>query len=120
MRGRRTGRTIWFPVVLTEFEDRRYLVSMLGPHTNWVRNLKAAQGQAVLRHGRREQVRLTEVATEQRAPILWQYLRVAPGARPHFPVGLDAAPADYERIAADYPVFRIEPDPMSNKSAALS
>lgn len=120
MRGKRTGRTIWFPVVLTEFEDRRYLVSMLGPHTNWVRNLKAAQGQAVLRHGRREQVRLTEVATEQRAPILWQYLRVAPGARPHFPVGLDAAPADYERIAADYPVFRIEPDPMSNKSAALS
>ncbi|MEC3956666.1 nitroreductase family deazaflavin-dependent oxidoreductase [Nocardia sp. CDC153] len=108
VRGRRSGRIIWFPVVLTEFEGRRYIVSMLGPRTNWVRNLRAAQGRALLRHGRREQVELTEVAPERRAPILWQYLRVAPGARPHIPVGRDAAPAEYERIAPDYPVFRID------------
>ncbi|WP_024805038.1 hypothetical protein [Nocardia sp. BMG51109] len=108
IRGRRSGRIIWFPVVLTEFDGHRYIVSMLG-ETNWVRNLRAAQGRAVLRHGRREKVRLAEVEPAFRAPILWHYVQVAPGARPHIPVGRDAAPAAFERITADYPVFRIEP-----------
>ncbi|MVU78456.1 DUF385 domain-containing protein [Nocardia sp. ET3-3] len=108
VRGRRSGRMIWFPVVLTEFEGRRYLVSMLGERVNWVRNLRADHGRAVLRHGRREQVRLLEVAPELRAPILWEYLRVAPGARPHIPVERTAGPAEYEKIAAEFPVFRIE------------
>ncbi|RDI55289.1 nitroreductase/quinone reductase family protein [Nocardia mexicana] len=109
IRGRRSGRVIWFPIVLTEFEGHRYVVSMLGEQTNWVRNLRAAGGLAVLRRGRRETVRLTEVDPAYRAPILWHYVQVAPGARPHIPVGRDAAPADFERIAADYPVFRVDP-----------
>ncbi|WP_245721664.1 hypothetical protein [Nocardia crassostreae] len=108
VRGRRSGRTIWFPVVITEFGDDRYLVAMLGPGTNWVRNLSAAHGRAVLRHGRSEPVRLEPVDTADRAPILRSYLRVAPGARPHFPIDRDAPLAEFERIAADFPVFRIE------------
>ncbi|WP_253815646.1 nitroreductase/quinone reductase family protein [Nocardia amikacinitolerans] len=111
VRGRRSGRLIWFPVVLTEFEGRRYVVSMLGNNANWVRNLAAADGHAVLRHGRREDVHLRQVDAGSRAPILRHYLRTAPGARPHIPVALDASPADYERIAPDFPVFRIEPRP---------
>jgi len=47
-----------FPVAIADFEGERYLVSMLGKNANWVRNLRAAGGQAVLRHGRRESVRL--------------------------------------------------------------
>ncbi|MRH92068.1 nitroreductase family deazaflavin-dependent oxidoreductase [Nocardia sp. SYP-A9097] len=109
IRGRRSGQLIWFPMVLTEIDGGRYVVSMLGPNTNWVRNLAAADGQAVLRHGRREDVRLTAVAPAERPPILQRYLRIAPGARPHIPIALDAPIADFERIAADYPVFRIEP-----------
>ncbi|WP_459958682.1 nitroreductase family deazaflavin-dependent oxidoreductase [Nocardia sp. IFM 10818] len=105
--GRRSGRLIWFPIVLTEVGGQRYVVSMLGPDVNWVRNLAAAQGRAVLRHGRREEVRLTEVEPTDRPPVLRRYVQIAPGARPHIPVGRNAPLTDYQRIAADYPVFRI-------------
>ena len=105
--GRRSGRVISFPVVIADFEGERYLVSMLGKNANWVRNLKAAGGHAVLRHGRREDVNLEEVEPSARAPILRRYLQVAPGARPHIPVGRKAPLAEFARVAADYPVFRI-------------
>lgn len=34
--GRRTGRTISFPVVVADYQGERYLVSMLGEDTTWV------------------------------------------------------------------------------------
>jgi hypothetical protein len=43
----------------------------------------------------------------ERAPILKAYLQVAPGGRPHFDVSYDAPLADFEKIAARYPVFRV-------------
>ena len=109
VRGRRSGQLISFPLVLTEYDGGRYLVAMLGPNTNWVRNIRAANGRAVLRHGRTEQVRLVEVEPADRAPNLRRYLDVAPGARPHLPVRRGAPLAAFERIAADFPVFRVEP-----------
>ncbi len=108
--GRRSGRVISFPVVIADFEGERYLVSMLGKNTNWVRNLKATGGRAVLRHGRREPVHLEGVEPGGRAPILRRYLQVAPGARPHIPVDRAASLAEFERIAPDYPVFRVRAD----------
>lgn len=108
IRGRRTGRAISFPVAIADFEGERYLVSMLGANTNWVRNLAAAGGQAALVHGRRESVQLEEVEPGARAPILRRYLQVAPGARAHIPVDRTAPLTDFARIAADYPVFRIQ------------
>jgi len=39
----------------------------------------------VLRHGRREAVRLVDVPAEGRPAILRRYLAIAPGARPHIP-----------------------------------
>jgi deazaflavin-dependent oxidoreductase (nitroreductase family) len=105
--GRRSGRIISFPVAIADFEGERYLVSMLGKNVNWVRNLQAAGGKAVLRHGRRESVQLEEVEPGARAPILRRYLQVAPGARPHVPVDRRAPLAEFAKIAADYPVFRI-------------
>ncbi|WP_328401601.1 nitroreductase/quinone reductase family protein [Nocardia sp. NBC_00403] len=112
VRGRHSGRLIWFPVVLTDLDGARYVVSMLGRNVNWVRNLAAADGRAELRHGARERVHLVAVEPEQRAPILRRYVRIAPGARPHIPVSRHAAAADFERIAAKYPVFRIESEPV--------
>ncbi|MET7768310.1 nitroreductase family deazaflavin-dependent oxidoreductase [Nocardia sp. NPDC005366] len=109
IRGRRSGRVIWFPVALAEFDGGRYLVSMLGNNVNWVRNLAAADGAAVLRYGREDAVHLVEIEPDQRAPILREYLRVAPGARPHIPVSPKAPLAEFERVAQDYPVFRIDP-----------
>jgi hypothetical protein len=38
----------------------------------------------------------------------WAYLRLAPGARPHIPISKDAPVAKFEKIAAEYPVFRME------------
>jgi hypothetical protein len=81
---------------------------MLGENANWVRNLEAAGYQAVLRHGRTEAVRLEKVDAAARAPILRRYLQVAPGARPHIPVDFHAPVAEFEKISADYPVFRID------------
>jgi hypothetical protein len=97
--------------VLTPYDGQRDLVSMLGEHTNWVRNVRAADGRAVLRSGHREAVRLVEVEPAARAAILQKFLELAPGARAHLPVDRTAPLAEFERIAADYPVFRITPAP---------
>jgi hypothetical protein len=105
--GRRSGRTISLPLVMTVIDGERYLVSMLGTEAGWVRNVQAAEGKAVLRHGRREDVRLEEVPVEKRAPILKVYLHKAPGAREHVLIDKDAPLAEFERVAAQYPVFRV-------------
>jgi hypothetical protein len=110
VRGRRTGRATSFPVVVADYQGERYLVAMLGEGVNWVANVRAAGGQAVLRHGRREAVRLEEVDPAARAPILQRYLQVAPGARSHVPVDWRAPLAEFERIASQYPVFRVRVD----------
>lgn len=107
VRGRRTGRPTSFPVVVVEHQGDRYLVAMLGEGVNWVANVRASGGRAVLRHGRREAVRLEEVDPRVRAPILRRYLQVAPGARSHIPVDRRAPLAEFERIASRYPVFRV-------------
>src|ERR1700757_4551413 len=84
VRGRKTGRKISFPVVVVDHEAERYLVAMLGERTNWVRNVRAVN-HAVLRQGRRENVSLVEVFSDNRAAILRRYLELGAGARPFFP-----------------------------------
>jgi deazaflavin-dependent oxidoreductase (nitroreductase family) len=108
VRGRRSGRVIALPVVVTDYEGERYLVAMLGARTSWVRNVTAAKGNAVLRHRHREPVRLVELDVADRAPILRRYLELAPGGRAHIPVDRHAPLEAFAQIAADYPVFRID------------
>jgi hypothetical protein len=108
--GRRSGRTVSLPLVMAVVDGERDLVSMLGADASWARNAKAAGGQVTLRHGRREQVLLEEVPAERRAPILKAYLKRAPGARPHVAVDKDAPLSEFERVAAQYPVFRVVPE----------
>ena len=107
VKGRRSGRTISFPLVMAVVDGERYLVSMLGADVEWVRNVGAAQGRVVLRHGRSEAVRLEELEIGRRAPVLKAYLQRAPGARPHVPVDKDAPLAEFEAIAPTLPVFRV-------------
>jgi hypothetical protein len=109
--GRKSGRTISLPVVIAVVGGKRYLVSMLGENVQWVQNVRAAGGRAAIQSRGCEEIYLEEVPAEQRAPILKAYLRRAPGARPHVPVGKDAPLADFEKIARDYPVFRIVSQP---------
>ena len=106
--GRKSGKTVRFPLVMVVKDGERYLVSMLGEDVNWVHNLRAAGGKAVLLHGAREEIVLEEVEVSRRAPILKDYLRRAPGARPHMPISKDAPLAEFEKIAAQYPVFRVK------------
>jgi len=106
--GRKSGKTISFPLAMTVRNGRRYLVSRLGEEANWVKNVRAAEGIARLRHGRSEQVLLQEVEVRQRAPILKAYLQHAPGARPHIPVNKDAPISEFEKIASKYPVFKLD------------
>lgn len=105
--GRKSGRAISLPVVLTILNGQRYLVSMLGENVQWVQNVRASGGKAVLRSGGREDVLLEELPPEQRPPILKAYLQRAPGARPHVPIKKDAALAEFQKVAAEFPVFRI-------------
>ena len=105
--GRKSGRVISLPLVPANVDGQRYLVSMLGEDVAWVRNVRAAGGIAVLRHRGRETVRLEEVSSAQRAPILKDYLSRAPGARPHIPVDKDAPVSEFAKIAASFPVFRV-------------
>jgi hypothetical protein len=107
VRSRRTGRRISLPLVMVIIEGERYLVSMLGAEVDWVRNVKAAGGKVTLRHGRREEVHLEEVAADRRAPVLKAYLKRAPGARPHLPVHKDAPLSEFEQVSAQFPVFRV-------------
>lgn len=84
---------------------------MLGEDTNWVRNVRAAGGRAVMLHGSRELVRLQEVDLGERPAILRRYLDCAPGARSHIPVDRRAPVKEFEGIAGQYPVFHVLPEP---------
>ena len=108
--GRTSGRKVTLPIVVAHFQGQRYLVSMLGENVQWVRNVRAAGGRAVLQRRGREEVCLEEVPIDQRAPILKAYLQRAPGARPHVPVDKDAPVAEFEKIAAAFPVFQVMQD----------
>jgi deazaflavin-dependent oxidoreductase (nitroreductase family) len=113
VRGRRTGALRSTLVTWVEHEAGRYLVSMAGPEPRWVRNVRAAGGEAVLRHGgQRLAVLLEEVPAERRAPVLqaW-YRRTArsPVPRRHFALDRGAPLERFERVAAEHPAFRIRP-----------
>ena len=115
--GRKSGRTVSLPLVVAVIDGERYLVSMLGENVQWVHNVRAAGGRAVLRSGGREEVRLEEVPADQRAPILKAYLQRAPGARPHVPVNKDAPLAEFEKVATAFPVFQVVSNVHANPRA---
>ena len=111
--GRQSGKVIRFPLAMTVIGRERYLVSMLGEQANWVKNIRAVSGKARLIHGVQEDVFLSEVESIQRAEIIKAFLRIAPGARPHIPVDKDAPLAEFEKIAEQYPVFKVNTDKKS-------
>jgi hypothetical protein len=98
-------------MVIAKYAGAEYLVSMLG-ECEWVRNARA-QGEGWIISRKRQKVRLEEVPVDLRAPIIKEYLRLAPGARPHIGLGKGAPLADCEGVAPKHPVFQIvyENDP---------
>jgi hypothetical protein len=108
VRDRTSGRMRQDAVVIATVAGQRYVVSMFGTISDWLHNLEAAHGDAVIAHGGSVRVRLLTVPAEQRAPILREYVRVASSGRKHFPLPVGAPLADFAAIASQYPVYRIE------------
>ena len=67
-----------------------------------------SNGRVTLHRRRAVPCQLTEVPSDERAPILQRYLEKVPGARPHVPVDPSAPLEDFEAVAGDYPVFRVD------------
>jgi len=107
--GRKSGRLTRFPLGMAHLDGKWYLVSMLGADCHWVKNVRANNGNAVLRHGRAKACHLVEVPPEDRGPIIKRYLDQVPGGRPHISVDRRAPLADFEAIAREYPVFLVTP-----------
>ena len=66
--GRKSGWIFSLPLVMAVVDGQRYLVSMLGDNVQWVHNVRAAGGKAVLRSGGREEIQLEEVPADSGHP----------------------------------------------------
>jgi deazaflavin-dependent oxidoreductase (nitroreductase family) len=110
-RGRTSGQPHTTPVNLLTLEGVEYLVSPRG-ETQWVRNVRAADGRLVLNLGRRRQAySATELPVDERVPVLRAYLR-----RWKFEVGMffggispHSSDAEWAAEAARHPVFVLRP-----------
>jgi deazaflavin-dependent oxidoreductase (nitroreductase family) len=108
-RGRTSGHLHHTPVNLLTVDGVEYLVAARG-ETQWVRNVRAADGRLALLLGRRRtECTAREVSVGERPAVLRAYL-----ARWKFEVGMffdgvgpDSADEEFERIAADHPVFAL-------------
>jgi len=109
VKGRSSGRLRSTILVVANHDGRHYLVSMLGDNSEWVRNVRAASGEAFIKRGRSVPITLTEILSKERAPILKAWCQIATSGRHHLPVPHDAPVSAFEAIAKDYPVFRIDP-----------
>ena len=109
VRRRQSGGVQRVPIVIAAHEGREYLVSMLGEGSEWSKNVVAADGEAVILHGRARPVKLELVDVDRRAPVLKAYVMRAIGARPHLPIAPNAPASQFEHIAAEYPVYRVTP-----------
>lgn len=109
VKGRTSGIARTTPVNLLTFEGTSYLVAPRG-ETQWVRNLRAADGAGVLLLGKKAKPFFaTEVADADKPPILRAYLK-----RWKFEVGVffdgvgpKSPESELERIAPDHPVFEL-------------
>jgi deazaflavin-dependent oxidoreductase (nitroreductase family) len=109
VRGRASGEWRTTPVNLLTVDGERYLVAPRGV-TQWVRNIRAAGG-GELRVGRRvEEVAVTELADEEKAAVLREYLRRWAWEVGRFFEGVDASASDDQlaAIAPGFPVFRLQ------------
>ncbi|HEY0814289.1 MAG TPA: nitroreductase/quinone reductase family protein [Pseudonocardia sp.] len=108
VRGRTSGEMRTTPVNLLTLDGQRYLVAPRGV-TQWVRNIRVA-GEAELRLGRRvEQIRVAELADDDKPAILRPYLQRWKLEVGVFFDGVDASASDAElrNIAPGHPVFRV-------------
>ena len=108
VRGRKSGEWRRTPVNLLTIDGVRYLVAPRG-HTQWVKNIRVS-GEARLLLGRRsEPITVTELADNDKPPLLREYLKRWKWEVGAFfgGVGPESPDSELRRIAPDHPVFRI-------------
>ncbi|MEU0455317.1 MULTISPECIES: nitroreductase family deazaflavin-dependent oxidoreductase [unclassified Streptomyces] len=110
VRGRKSGQWRTTPVNLLTLDGRQYLVAPRG-HVQWTHNMRAAGGGELHLGKRVDPFTATEVADDDKAPILRAYLKRWKAEVGVFfnGVGPDSPDAELRRIAPDHPVFEITP-----------
>ena len=76
VRGRTTGKARRIPILRTPRRGNDYLVALAG-EAQWVRNVRAARGQATVRRRESRRVNLEEIPVASRTAVIAEYLRRA-------------------------------------------
>jgi deazaflavin-dependent oxidoreductase (nitroreductase family) len=109
--GRTSGKPRTTPVTPLTVDGQRYVIGGFA-HGDWVANARA-NGEGVLRHGRRVQnIRLVELPEAERGPVMRAFPTEVPRGVGFFvKTGAVEArtPEAFEKGAANVAVFRIEP-----------
>lgn len=104
--GRKSGKSIRFPLVLTMLNQQRYLVSMLGNDASWVALSKHVAGKrsfSMADVNRFSSKKWTFTSELQLASLS---ANCPQSERPNF--GRQRAPvAEFEKIASKYPVYKV-------------
>ncbi|MEZ4520730.1 MAG: nitroreductase/quinone reductase family protein [Thermomicrobiales bacterium] len=115
VKGRASGKTRRVALVMVSHDDQHYVVALAG-ESEWVRNVRAADGEAVLRRRTTLPVKLIELPVEERPPVIAAYLHrdgregsPAAGREARYYFGLEPDPSldNIADIAGHYPVFRV-------------
>jgi len=107
VRGRKTGKVYSTPVNLMEMHGKRFLVAPRG-RTQWVRNAEAA-GEVTLKRGSsRKSFRLRPIDSQEKLPVLKQYLdQYRSAVQRYFSVPAGSPPEAFADVAEGYPVFEL-------------
>jgi deazaflavin-dependent oxidoreductase (nitroreductase family) len=111
VRGRKSGEMRTNPVNPFELDGKTYLLAPRGT-TQWVRNLRAAAGEAELRKGSKvRHFHATEVPDSEKLPLMRLYMDKWSWEVKGF-LGIDAKASDEEikRILPDHPAFELSFD----------
>ncbi len=122
VRGRKSGKPIVTPIAVFVQDQKRYLVAPYGV-VNWVRNLRAARGEATLTRRRHsERIHAIELEPEAAAPICRAALRSGPPGipavifrmyrslwvLPYLNVTEHSSLEEFEREVLTHPVFLVQ------------
>jgi deazaflavin-dependent oxidoreductase (nitroreductase family) len=122
VRGRKSGKPIETPIAIFVQEGKRYLITPYGV-VNWVRNLRAAGGEATITRSRRtEKIHAIELEPVAAAPIFREAVRSGPPGiptalirvyrslfvLPYLNVTANASLEEFEREVLTHPVFLLQ------------
>ena len=122
VRGRKSGKPIVTPLAIFVQDQKRYLIATYGV-VNWVRNLRAAGGEATLTQRRHsEKIRAIELPKDTAALVFRAALRSGPpgvpaeifrkyrarSVLPYLGVTENASLEEFEREVLTHPVFLVQ------------